>query len=112
MAMTPLRHALSGLSAALIAVLGVMFVSTVAMACDNRPSINPSAAMAMSSDAGSCPNTPDVDCQEACRVFCHGLVVALPEPLRPTSIAPLRYWNVATEQESFRHEAEDPPPRG
>ena len=110
--MTPLRCVLSGLSAALIAILGVMFVSTVAMACDNRPSADPSAAMAMSSDPGSCPNKPDIDCQEACRVFCHGMVTTLPEPPRPTSIAPLRYRNVATDRESVRPEAEDPPPRG
>lgn len=110
--MTPIRRALPGLSAALIAVLGLMFLSTVAMACDIQPSVGPPAAMVMASDPGPCPDTPDIDCQKACRVFCHGLVVALPEPPRPTSIAPLRYRNLATDRESFRPEAEDPPPRG
>ncbi|MBB5745686.1 hypothetical protein [Brevundimonas variabilis] len=110
--MTPLRRALSGLSAALIAVLGVMFLSTAVMACDGRPSLNSPAAMDMSSDPGTCPDAPDVDCQKGCRVFCHGLVAAPPEPSRPTSFIPFRYWTIATERESFRHDAEDPPPRG
>lgn len=109
--MMSLRRALFRFTTALIAVLGVMFISTVVIACETRPSMEPSAAMAMSEDLSSCPDAPDVSCQKACRLFCHGLVAALPEPGRPISTASLRYRHVVTDRESFHHEAEDPPPR-
>jgi hypothetical protein len=109
--MMSLRRALFRLTTALIAVAGMMFISTVAIACDARPSMGPRGAMAMSGDLSSCPDAPDVSCQKACLLFCHGLIAAPPEPPRTMSMASLRYRHVATDRESFRHEAEDPPPR-
>jgi hypothetical protein len=109
--MMSLRRALFRLTTALIAVLGMMFISTVAIACDTRPSMEARGTMAMSDDPGSCPDAPDVSCQKACRLFCHGLIAAPPEPPKPMSIASLRYRHVETGRESFRHVAEDPPPR-
>ena len=106
-----LRCALFRFTTALIAVVGVMFISTVVIACETRPSMEPPAAMAMSEDSSSCPDAPDVSCQKACRLFCHGLVAALPEPTKPMSMASIRYRHVATNRASFDYEAEDPPPR-
>lgn len=110
--MTLLRRARFGLSLGVITLLGVMFIATMAVALDGMGSSVPVAEHVMSSnDDGGCPAGEDEDCVTACRVFCHGLVVSLPDPPGPIVLQPTHYREPITTNVGFAGEIEDPPPR-
>lgn len=109
--MTLLRRARFGLSLGLIALLGVMFIATIAKAHDGlRPGV-PVADRVMTDEDGACPDRPDQDCRMACRVLCHGLVVVAPDPPRPMAVQLMQYREPPTKDVAFAGETEDPPPR-
>lgn len=109
--MTVLRQNVLPLIAALLAALGLLFVSTVSMACEAP--VDPSAA-AMTMDADNAPcehKTKAVVCQKACLVFCQSLLPHADGAEVARAYAAVRYPSTADTRTEFAVEAEDPPPR-
>lgn len=109
--MALLRRILCNLSVALIAVLAVMFISTVSRACDAQPFSAPIVGMALASDGYIGSDRPDAHCQDSCRVLCHGLVAIAPELVQPAAVGPVRYHAHLARTAHSDIELDDPPPR-
>lgn len=106
-----LRHNVLPVIAALLAALAVLFVSTVAMACE-APLAPGAAVMSMDADDGPCEHrTTRVLCQKACLVFCQSLLSQADGLAVARAYAAVRYPSTADTRTDFMREAEDPPPR-
>lgn len=109
--MSFLRQDLFPLTAALLAALAVLFVSTVSMACE-APVDRGMASMSMSDSSGPCePNAVKASCQKACLVFCQGLVPQTDGPASARTYASVDYSSLEARYAAFTLEADDPPPR-
>ena len=109
--MSPLRHALAPLVAALLAALAVLFVSTASMACD-VPIDQDVMSMSMSDDSGPCgPKTESVSCQKACLIYCQGLISLADATAPSRNYTPVRYPSLDADHADFTMDADDPPPR-
>ena len=109
--MSFLRHATLPLTAALLAALAVLFVSTVSIACE-APIDQSMASMSMDDDGGPCePKAVKVSCQKACPVFCQSLVPQGGSSALARTYAPIRYSSLEAGHANFTLEADDPPPR-
>lgn len=106
-----LRHDLFPLTAALLAALALLFVSTASMACEAR--LDPAMTfMSMSDENGPCEQkTAKTSCQKACLVFCQGLVPQSGGPAPALHYASIRYPSLDVRHADFTLEADDPPPR-
>lgn len=106
-----MRHDLFPLTAALLAALAVLFVSTASMACEAAVDQG-MASMSMSDDGGPCEQKNEkVSCQKACLVFCQGLVPQAGSPASARIYASVRYPSLDARHADFTLEADDPPPR-
>lgn len=106
-----LRRNLPALTAVILAALAVMFVSTVAMACDVAVESG-MTAMSMSVDGEPCePDPAGISCQQACLVFCQGLVPPTANPAVSRTYASIPHPSLEAGLADFIKEADDPPPR-
>lgn len=109
--MSLLRHDLFPLTAALLAALAVLFVSTASMACET-PIDQGRVSMSMSDDSGPCEQKPArISCQKACLVFCQGLLPQADGSAPARIHASVRYPSLNARHADFTLEADDPPPR-
>lgn len=109
--MSFLRHDLLPLTAALLATLAVLFVSTASMACE-APVDQDMMAMSMNDDGAPCqPKAVRVTCQKACLVFCQSLVPQGGGSTPARSYSSVRYPSLDARHADFTLEADDPPPR-
>lgn len=109
--MSFLRHDRFPLTAAILAVLAVLFVSTASMACE-APVDQAMASMSMNDDAPPCePKTVKVACQKACLVFCQSLIPQGASSTPARVYASVRYPSLDARHADFTLEADDPPPR-
>jgi hypothetical protein len=111
MEMASLRHNLSALTAAILAALTVLFVSTVAMACD--VAVEPGmTTMSMTADSPPCESQPDqFSCQRACLIFCQGLIPPAASSAVSRLYRSIPYPSLEAGLADFIYEADDPPPR-
>ena len=111
------RHALGPLTAAILAVLATLFVSTASMASAVPIGAGPNGAapapMAMADDGAPCDGDSHHDpCNpQACLVFCQALIPQAAAPAAPNLSAPVRYIRRDTRLARLSVEADDPPPR-
>lgn len=111
MRMSTLRQNLTALTVAILAALAVLFVSTVAMACDVAID-DGMTAMLMSTNGEPCePDPAEVSCQKACLVFCQGLVPPMANPAVSRLYASIPHPSLEAGLADFIREADDPPPR-
>ncbi|WP_449253328.1 hypothetical protein [Brevundimonas naejangsanensis] len=109
--MSFLRDALFPLTVALLAVLVVLFVSTVSMACEARTD------QGMMSMAINCDDGPyeqkavKISCQKACLVFFQGLLPQAGGPAPARIYASVSYPALNARVADFTLEADEPPPR-
>ena len=109
--MSFLRHDLFPLTAALLAVLAVLFVSTASMACE-APVDQRMASMSMNDDGDPCEQkTVTVSCQKACLVFCQSLIPQPGSSKQARVYMSVRYPSLDARHADFNVEADDPPPR-
>lgn len=109
--MSFLRHNLLPLTAALLAALAVLLVSSASMACE-APVDQDMASMSMSGDSAPCgQKAAKVSCQKACLVFCQGLLLHGDSSMPARVYAPVRYPSLDARHADFTLEADDPPPR-
>lgn len=106
------RHDLFPLSAALLAALAVLFVSTASMACE-APFDQDMASMSMNDGSAPCEQkATKVSCQKACLIFCQSLVPQGGSSTPGRIYASVRYPSLEARHAAFVREADDPPPRG
>lgn len=109
--MSFLRHDRFPLTAAILAVLAVLFVSTASMACE-APVDQAMASMSMNDDCPPCePKAVKVACQKACLVFCQSLIPQGASSTPARVYASVRYPSLDARRADFTLEADDPPPR-
>lgn len=109
--MSFLRRDLFPLTAALLAALAVLFVSSVSMACE-APVDQDMMVMSMTDDGAPCqPKAIKTTCQKACVVFCQSLVPQGGNPTPARIYSSVRYPSLDAPQADFCLEADDPPPR-
>lgn len=105
------RHNLFPLTAALLAALAVLFVSTASMACA-APVDRGMASMPINDDGTPCEHdAAKVACQKACLVFCQSLVQEGGSSTVARVYASVRYPSLDARHADFTLEADDPPPR-
>ena len=105
------RHDLFPLTAALLAALAVLFVSTASMACE-APINQDMASMSMSDNSGPCEQkSVEMTCQKACLVFCQGFIPQGGGSALARIFASVRYPSLDARRADFTVEADDPPPR-
>ena len=109
--MSFLRHDLWPLTAALLGVLAVLFVSTASMACE-APVDQRMTSMSMNDNGDPCEQkTVSVSCQKACLVFCQSLIPQDGRSAPARIYAPVAYASLDARHADFTMEADDPPPR-
>ena len=109
--MSFLRHDLLPLTAALLAALAVLFVSTASMACE-APADQAMASTPMNDDGAPCEQEAvKVSCHKACLVFCQSLVPQGGSSTPARVYASVHYPSFDARQADFTLEADDPPPR-
>lgn len=109
--MSILRHDSFLLTAALLAALAVLFVSTASMACE-APANQGMASMSMNDDTTPCEQKAvKASCQKACLVFCQSLIPQRGSSTPARVYASVCYPSLDARHADFTVEADDPPPR-
>ncbi|WP_284220626.1 hypothetical protein [Brevundimonas denitrificans] len=109
--MSFLRRDLFPLTAALLAALAVLFVSTASTACE-APISQGMAAMSMSDASGPCePESGVIPCRKACLASCQSLIPQGGGSTLARTFVSVRYPSLVARRADFTPEADDPPPR-
>ncbi len=109
--MSFMRHDLLPLTAALLAALAVLFVSTASMACE-VPINQGMASVSVSHDSGPCEQkSAEITCPKACLAFCQSLIPHGGGSALARTFASVRYPSLDARHADFTVEADDPPPR-
>lgn len=109
--MSFLRHDLVPLTAAFLAALAVLFVSTATMAYA-APVDQDMASMSMNHASAPCEQKAvKVSCQKACLVFCQSLIPQGGSLTPVRTYASVHYPSIDKRNADFKLEADDPPPR-